>query len=102
MEAALTYNREFGKHGVGGLVVMQLRNNQQPNAETLQTTLPKRNVGLSGRLTYSYDNRYFIEGNFGYNGSERFDKSQRWGFFPSAGVAYVISNEKFFLRIFRI
>ncbi|WP_279209406.1 SusC/RagA family TonB-linked outer membrane protein [Bacteroides nordii] len=96
MEAALTYNREFGKHGVGGLVVMQLRNNQQPNAETLQTTLPKRNVGLSGRLTYSYDNRYFIEGNFGYNGSERFDKSQRWGFFPSAGVAYVISNEKFF------
>ena len=80
----------------GGLLVMQLRNNQQPNAETLQTTLPKRNVGLSGGLTYSYDNRYFIEGNFGYNGSERFDKSQRWGFFPSAGIAYVISNEKFF------
>lgn len=96
LEAALNYNREFGKHGVSGLAVLQLRNSQQPNASTLQTSLPKRNVGLSGRVTYSYDSRYFLEGNFGYNGSERFDKSQRWGFFPSAGVAYLISNEKFF------
>lgn len=96
LEAALNYNREFGKHGVSGLAVLQLRNSQQPNASTLQTSLPKRNVGLSGRFTYSYDSRYFLEGNFGYNGSERFDKSQRWGFFPSAGVAYLISNEKFF------
>lgn len=96
MEAALTYSRDFGKHGVSGLTVLQLRNNQQPNASTLQTSLAKRNVGFSGRFTYSYDNRYFVEGNFGYNGSERFDKSQRWGFFPSAGLAYVISNEKFF------
>lgn len=96
LEGALTYNRDFGKHGVSGLAVLQLRDNQQPNASTLQTSLPKRNVGLSGRFTYSYDNRYFVEGNFGYNGSERFDKSQRWGFFPSAGLAYMISNEKFF------
>lgn len=96
MEAALTYSRDFGKHGVSGLTVLQLRNNQQPNASTLQTSLAKRNVGFSGRFTYSYDNRYFVEGNFGYNGTERFDKSQRWGFFPSAGLAYVISNEKFF------
>lgn len=96
LEAALNYDREFGKHGIGGLLVMQLRNNQQPNASSLQTSLPKRNVGLSGRFTYAYDNRYFIEGNFGYNGSERFDKSHRWGFFPSAGFAYMISNEKYF------
>ncbi|WP_106829597.1 SusC/RagA family TonB-linked outer membrane protein [Parabacteroides pacaensis] len=96
LEAALNYNRDFGKHGVSGLAVLQLRNSQQPNASTLQTSLPKRNVGLSGRFTYSYDSRYFLEGNFGYNGSERFDKSQRWGFFPSAGIAYLISNEKFF------
>lgn len=96
MEAALNYSREFGKHGIGALAVLQLRNNQQPNAGSLQTSLPKRNVGFSGRATYSYDNRYFLEGNFGYNGTERFDKSQRWGFFPSAGLAYVLSNEKYF------
>lgn len=50
LEAAMNYDREFGKHGVGGLLVMQLRNNHQPNASSLQTSLPKRNVGLSGRF----------------------------------------------------
>lgn len=99
LEAAVNYDRDFGKHGVGGLLVMQLRNNHQPNASSLQTSLPKRNVGLSGRFTYAYDSRYFVEGNFGYNGSERFDKDHRWGFFPSAGLAYMISNEKYFKNL---
>ncbi|HEY9559248.1 MAG TPA: SusC/RagA family TonB-linked outer membrane protein, partial [Anseongella sp.] len=58
-------------------------------------SLPFRNVGLAGRATYSYDERYYAEVNFGYNGSERFHKSHRYGFFPSAGVAWTISNEKF-------
>ena len=99
LEAAVNYDREFGKHGVGGLLVMQLRNNHQPNASSLQTSLPKRNVGLSGRFTYAYDSRYFVEGNFGYNGSERFDKDHRWGFFPSAGLAYMVSKEKYFKNL---
>jgi TonB-linked SusC/RagA family outer membrane protein len=58
-------------------------------------SLPHRNLGLAGRLTYNYDSRYFVEANFGYNGSERFHSSQRWGFFPSAGVGYILTNEKF-------
>src|SRR3546814_3098056 len=62
---------------------------------SLQTTLPGRNIGLSGRFTYSYDDRYFAEFDFGYNGSERFYKTNRFGFFPSAGVAWHVSNEKF-------
>lgn len=95
IEAALNYNRDFGKHGVGGLLVYQLRNNLQPNAGSLQASLPYRNVGLSGRFTYAYNNRYFAEFNFGYNGSERFHKSKRFGFFPSAGLAWVVSNESF-------
>ncbi|MGL5785988.1 MAG: SusC/RagA family TonB-linked outer membrane protein, partial [Bacteroidales bacterium] len=49
----------------------------------------------AGRLTYGYDSRYFIEGNFGYNGSERFHTSHRWGFFPSVGGGWMVSNEKF-------
>ena len=53
IEAALNYNRDFGKHGVGGLLVYQLRNNLQPNAGSLQASLPYRNVGLSGRFTYT-------------------------------------------------
>lgn len=96
MEAAVDYNRTFGVHGVSGLLVFQGREERDGLAESLQLSLPSRNLGLSGRATYSYDQRYFTEFNFGYNGSERFDKKHRFGFFPSVGAAWVISNEKFF------
>ena len=98
IEAALNYNRDFGKHGVGGLLVYQLRNNLQPNAGSLQASLPYRNVGLSGRFTYAYNNRYFAEFNFGYNGSEQFLKGKRYGFFPSVSLGYVLTNEDFWNR----
>lgn len=61
-----------------------------------ELALPYRHQGIAGRITYSYDNRYFIEGNFGYNGSENFSPGKRFGFFPSVAAGYVISNEKFF------
>jgi TonB-linked SusC/RagA family outer membrane protein len=51
---------------------------------------------LAGRLAYNFDTRYFAEFNFGYNGSERFSQNNRWGFFPSFGLAWMISNETFF------
>ncbi len=96
IEAALNYNREFGRHGLSAMAVYQLTNQRQPNASTLQESLPYRNVGVSGRFTYNFDKRYFAEFNFGYNGSERFSKENRFGFFPSGGVAWMISNEPFF------
>ncbi len=95
MESALNYNRTFGKHGVSGLLVLLMQQNLTGNAGSLQLSLPSRNLGLSGRATYSYDDRYFGEFNFGYNGSERFDKNNRFGFFPSGGLAWQISNESF-------
>ncbi|MDR3246999.1 MAG: TonB-dependent receptor [Prevotellaceae bacterium] len=94
-EAALQYNRKFEKHSVSGLVVYTLREYLNGNAVNLEESLPYRNLGLAGRLTYSYDSRYFIEGNFGYNGSERFAKSERFGFFPSVGAGWIVTNEKF-------
>ena len=78
-----------------GLLVFVARQSLLANAGDLQSSLPSRNAGLSGRATYSYDNRYFSEFNFGYNGSERFSKQNRFGFFPSAGLAWNISNEAF-------
>lgn len=96
IEGSLNYNHTFNKkHGVGGLLVLQINNRKYPNASTLQGSLPYKNIGLSGRFTYSFDNRYFTEFNFGYNGSERFAKDNRWGFFPSFGLGWMISNEKF-------
>jgi TonB-linked SusC/RagA family outer membrane protein len=97
LESALNYNRTFGgRHNLSGMLVYIMRESLNAEAEDLQQSLPYRNVGLSGRATYAYDSRYFLEFNFGYNGSERFYKSQRFGFFPSAGLAWSVSNEKFF------
>lgn len=95
MEAAAQYDRKFGKHGLSGLLVYQVRNYLTGNAETLQLSLPSRNMGLSGRFTYNFDSRYFAEFNFGYNGTERFAKAERFGFFPSAGIGWLVSNESF-------
>lgn len=94
-EGSVNYNREFGKHSTSGLLVFQMTNTLSPNDNDILLSLPKRNLGLSGRFTYAYGNRYFAEFNFGYNGSERFAKKHRWGFFPSAGVAWLVSNEEF-------
>ena len=95
MELAANYNREFGGHGVSGMLVFTRRTQQNSNAGDLQKSLPYKNQGLSGRFTYSFDKRYFAEFNFGYNGSERFAENERYGFFPSFGVGYLISSEKF-------
>jgi TonB-linked SusC/RagA family outer membrane protein len=95
-EGALSYNGVFAeKHTVSGLLVYTSREMHNGTTDDYQLSLPHRNLGVAGRLTYSYDDRYFVEANFGYNGSERFHSSQRWGFFPSAGVGYIISNEAF-------
>lgn len=94
-ETRLNYARKFKRHNVSALLVFTTRELLNANQPNLQLSLPSRNVGLAGRATYSYDSRYFAEFNFGYNGSERFYVNHRWGFFPSAGGAWLISNEKF-------
>ncbi|GAB3018988.1 TonB-dependent receptor [Niabella terrae] len=96
LESALNYNRVFNeKHALSGMLVYIMRSGLNARANSLQLSLPSRNLGVSGRTTYAYDRRYFLEFNFGYNGSERFHESLRWGFFPSAGIAWSVSNEKF-------
>lgn len=102
IELAANYNRDFDKHGVSAMLVYTMRNQQNSNYENLQLSLPHRNLGLSGRFTYSYDKRYFAEFNFGYNGSERFSKNERFGFFPSVGAGYLISNEEFWKPVRKV
>ncbi|MDR3184333.1 MAG: TonB-dependent receptor [Prevotellaceae bacterium] len=94
-EVMANYSRTFGNHSVSGLLVGVLRSSLDAPAGTLEKSLPYRNLGLSGRFTYGYSNRYFFEFNFGYNGSERFAEKHRFGFFPSAGIAWNIANESF-------
>lgn len=96
IEAAINYNKTIGKKNeIAGLLVYQRRNQIFANQGSLQKSLPYRNQGVSGRFTYGYDNRYLAELSFGYNGSERFYKTERYGLFPAAGIGWYVSNEKF-------
>lgn len=89
-ELALNYNRSFGKNTVSGLALF---NRQQ---KTKETDFPFYNEGLVGRATYDYNKKYLLEINVGYTGSERFAPDNRFGFFPSAAVGWVVSEEQFF------
>lgn len=96
-ESALNWTRTYNeKHAFSALAVYTMREQLYANAGDLQKSLPYRNIGLAGRATYAYDSRYFFELNCGYNGSERFSQKERFGFFPSAGLGWFLTNEKFF------
>lgn len=87
------------KHDFSALLVGTIREVLTSDFDNdLQLSLPTRNLGLSGRFTYGYDKRYFLEANFGYNGAERFAKKHRFGLFPSFGLGWLVSNEKFWKK----
>lgn len=93
-EAALDYKRTFARmHNVTGLLLFNMRNYIDANNGNLLSTLPYKQQSLSARVTYDYDNRYFVELNGGYTGSENFEPSHRFGFFPAVAVGWVPSNE---------
>lgn len=102
MQAKANYVRKFGLHDVGALLVYQRKEELLGNAGSVIKSLPKRNQGISGRMSYGYDSRYFAEFNFGYNGSERFAQNERYGFFPSIGGAWMLSNEAFWRPIEKV
>jgi hypothetical protein len=87
---SLNYKNSFGKHTVSGLALM---NRQQ---RYNQTDFPYYYEAWVGRATYDYSNKYLLEVNIGYTGSERFAPGNRFGFFPSGALGWVISEEPFF------
>lgn len=89
LQAALNYSTRIGKHNIAAMLLYKQR-------EYRSDVLPNRNQGLSGRVTYDYGMKYLVEFNFGYNGTERLAKKDRFGFFPAASLGWVVSNEKFF------
>lgn len=93
-EASLNYDRTFKKHEVGGLLLYYMKDYRSITAGSYINSLPNRSLGLAARATYSYDERYLLELNLGYNGSENFPKNQRMGLFPAVAAGWVISNEK--------
>ena len=111
-EAEIHYARNFGLHQVGAILKYTqdgTTNNsqndyvdktsddpiEQMNIDFQRTIqgIDRRHQGLAGRFTYGYANRYFVDFNFGYNGSENFAKHNRFGFFPAYSAAWNLGEE---------
>ncbi len=88
LDARLDWKRSFNDHNLTAMAMYMMR-------EYRSAALPNRNQGYSGRLTYDYANKYLLEFNFGYNGSERLASGSRFEFFPAASAGWVISAENF-------
>ena len=97
MQAQINYNRTFAdKHAVGAMVLAQRDMKEAREDEGYQAKyLPFNVIGVAGRFTYAFDSRYLAEFNAGYNGSEQFAPSKRFGFFPAWSLGWVVSNEAF-------
>ena len=94
-EGAVNYDQGFGRHHVTGLALAYASSKNDAFGDYM-TSIPERYIGVAGRVMYSYDDRYFVEGNLGYNGSELFSPANRYGLFPAGGIGWVISNEHFY------
>ena len=96
LEASLNYDRTFNDdHRVSALFLFNQQSKLLYPKGTLEDVIPYRMMGIAGRATYSWKDRYFAEFNIGYNGAENFSPKHRFGTFPAFGVGWVVSNEKF-------
>lgn len=114
-QALVQYDRKFNKHNVGATIGWEIQKKgangfnafgdlvfATPYFTGLDVSGHQVSQGalydytyesLIGRLNYSFDDRYLFEGQFRYDGSSRFYKEHRWGFFPSVSAGWRISQE---------
>ena len=93
----LLHTGAWKDHTTSYIAVLSGQETTKSSPMSVLDGIRQRNLGLSMRLSYGYKERYYIEGSFGYNGSERFAKKHRMGFFPSVGGAWVASKEPFMM-----
>jgi len=96
LQGNLDYSKQLGNHNISATLVGTRQQTVYSNNGSLINALPHRNLGLAGRAAYNFKGKYFLEFNFGYNGSERFSAEHRYGFFPTIGGGWLVSEEKFF------
>lgn len=92
MEASFNYSRSFGNNNFTALLLYNQSKKYYPST---YSDIPEGYVGLVGRVTYDWKNRYMAEFNIGYNGSENFAPDKRFGTFPAGSIGWVASEEKF-------
>ena len=89
-QAQLYWGRKFGKHDVTAMGVF----NRSERATGSQFTNYREDWAF--RTTYNYADRYMLEYNGAYNGSEKFSKDNRFAFFNSGAIGWNVANEKWF------
>ncbi|MDE6654545.1 MAG: TonB-dependent receptor [Muribaculaceae bacterium] len=92
LEGSFSWNRSFGAHSLSALALYNQSKEYYPKT---YSDIARTYIGLVGRVTYDYDNRYLAEVNFGYNGSENFAPGKRFGSFPAGSIGWIVSGEKF-------
>lgn len=98
-DAKVNYDRAFGDHRVGGLLFYYLESTTESGADSSMNAIAKRYQSLSGRFTYGFRDTYFLDLNFGLNGSENFQSGKQYGFFPAVAVGWVPTQYEFMKRI---
>lgn len=93
VDAGLYYNNTFKGHNIGGLLLWKASMYTMPSDSH---NTPSGIMGLVGRVTYDYNQRYMVEFNMGYNGTEQFAEGNRFGFFPAFSLGWVPTNEPWF------
>ena len=90
IQARLDYNCLFSNRHEVTAMLLANRGNRTVNNE-----LAYHSQGITGRFAYYYNQKYLMEFNFGYNGSENFAPGKRYGFFPAGSIGWVVSEEEF-------
>ena len=97
-EVRLYHTAAWKDHQTALTAVFNAQQISSTGAQSYLESIEHRNLGLSMRASYGYKDRYFVEGSFGYNGSERFAKKHKMGFFPAVGFAYTLTSEPWMAR----
>jgi|GEM_PF-8135 len=93
LDAGIDYARSFGNHSITALLLGKASQYSIP-VDNYNT--PSGIMGLVGRITYNYKQKYLLEYNVGYNGTENFAQGHRFGFFPAYSFGWVPTSENFF------
>lgn len=101
LEGSFNYSRVFGKHTVNALLLYN-QSKQYYYSNDEYAAVPRSYVGLVGRATYDYANKYMAEFNIGYNGSENFAPGRRFGTFPAGSIGWIMSEEKFWKPLSKV
>ena len=89
LEFFTEYNRTFGKHKFNALALYH------QDEYVTSVDFPDKRMNVSGKMSYGFDNRYFVDFTAQWGGTENFMKGKRFGFFPALSGAWIVSEESF-------